>query len=114
MVRRSFLFVGVVFGLLVPLVHAQSTLQDKFFNSNSVKIRYIDVGHGEPVVLVHGFSSSIEANWAATGIIDRLAKDFRVIALDCRGHGKSDKPHDASAYGSAMVEDLANLLDHLG
>jgi pimeloyl-ACP methyl ester carboxylesterase len=112
MVRRSFLFVGVVVVLLAPLIHAQPTLQDKFFNSNGVKIRYIDVGDGEPVLLVHGFTGSI-SSWATLGIIEKLAKDFRVIALDCRGHGKSDKPHDASAYGDAMVEDVANLLDHL-
>jgi pimeloyl-ACP methyl ester carboxylesterase len=112
MVRRSFLFVCVLFGLLAPLLEAQLTLQDKFFNSNGVKIRYIDVGHGEPIVLVHGFTGSI-GSWTPLGIIEKLAKDFRVIALDCRGHGKSDKPHDGSAYGNAMVEDVANLLDHL-
>jgi len=112
MVRRSFLFVCVLFGLLAPLMQAQPTLQDQFFNSNGVKIRYIDVGHGEPVVLVHGFTGSI-GSWTTLGTIEKLAKDFRVIAFDCRGHGKSDKPHDASAYGTAMVEDVANLLDHL-
>jgi pimeloyl-ACP methyl ester carboxylesterase len=36
-----------------------------------------------------------------------LARDFCVIALDCRGHGKSDKPHDASKYGNEMIEDVA-------
>ena len=46
-------------------------------------------------------------------IIDTLAKDFRVIALDCRGHGKSDKPHDATKYGNEMIEDVARLMDHL-
>ena len=48
---------------------------------------------------MHGFSSSLEANWGNPGIIEKLSKDFRVIALDCRGHGKSDKPHDAASYG---------------
>jgi pimeloyl-ACP methyl ester carboxylesterase len=38
---------------------------------------------------------------------------FRLIALDCRGHGKSDKPHDASRYGAEMSEDVVRLLDHL-
>ena len=38
----------------------------------------------------------------------------RVIGLDNRGHGGSDKPHDPNAYGPHMVEDVANLLDHLG
>jgi len=46
-------------------------------------------------------------------IFSELAKQYRVIALDCRGHGKSDKPHDPKLYGQEMVEDVARLLDHL-
>jgi pimeloyl-ACP methyl ester carboxylesterase len=46
-------------------------------------------------------------------VIDALAKDFHVIALDCRGHGKSGKPHDVASYGREMVEDVARLLDHV-
>jgi pimeloyl-ACP methyl ester carboxylesterase len=92
---------------------AQTALEDKFFESKGVNIRYVDVGRGDPVVLVHGFSSSLDGNWATPGVIAALAKDFRVIALDCRGHGKSDKPHDTAAYGIEMVDDVARLMDHL-
>jgi pimeloyl-ACP methyl ester carboxylesterase len=92
---------------------AQTPLDDHFFTSEGVRIRYVDVGRGEPVVLVHGFSSSLDANWGNLGIIEKLSKDFRVIALDCRGHGKSDKPHDAASYGINMIEDVTRLLDHL-
>ncbi len=38
---------------------------------------------------------------------------FQAIALDCRGHGKSEKPHDGSRYGAEMAEDVVRLLDHL-
>src|SRR5207302_6396416 len=38
---------------------------------------------------------------------------FQVIALDCRGHGKSDKPHDPAQYGPEMAADVVRLLDHL-
>jgi pimeloyl-ACP methyl ester carboxylesterase len=37
----------------------------------------------------------------------------QVIAMDCRGHGRSGKPHGASAYGIEMVNDVTRLLDHL-
>jgi pimeloyl-ACP methyl ester carboxylesterase len=43
-----------------------------------------------------------------------LAVDHQVIALDCRGHGKSDKPHDPKQYGIEMVNDVVRLMDHLG
>jgi pimeloyl-ACP methyl ester carboxylesterase len=41
------------------------------------------------------------------------APGFLVIALDCRGHGKSDKPHDVAKYGHEMAADVVRLLDHL-
>src|SRR5262249_23725638 len=47
------------------------------------------------------------------GVIKALAKDYRVIAFDNRGHGKSGKPHDPKKYGAEMVEDAVRLLDHL-
>ncbi|MHC4911328.1 MAG: alpha/beta fold hydrolase, partial [Planctomycetota bacterium] len=94
---------------------AQQRTSDRFFDSDGVRIRYIDVGprDGEPVVLVHGGASSIELQWGETGMIGALDDDYRVIALDCRGHGKSDKPHDTEAYGNEMVLDVVRLLDHL-
>jgi len=46
-------------------------------------------------------------------IIPALAKNYQVIALDNRGHGKSDKPHDPKQYGKEMAEDVVRLLDHL-
>jgi pimeloyl-ACP methyl ester carboxylesterase len=42
-----------------------------------------------------------------------LARHFRVAALDCRGHGRSDKPADPAAYGREMAWDVVRLLDHL-
>jgi pimeloyl-ACP methyl ester carboxylesterase len=52
--------------------------------------------------------------WTETGVIDTLSKQYRVIALDCRGRGKSDKPHDPAAYGAHLGDDVVKLLDHLG
>jgi pimeloyl-ACP methyl ester carboxylesterase len=69
-------------------------------------------GQGEPVVLVHGYTRSIETNWINPGVFQNLANDHRVIALDLRGHGKSDKPYDPAAYGE-MAGDVIRLMDHL-
>lgn len=82
------------------------------FDSNGVKLNYIVKGEGEPVVLIHGFCANHLLNWAP--VIEDLSKDHKVIAYDNRGHGQSGKPHDPSAYGMEMVEDVVRLMDHLG
>lgn len=84
------------------------------FDSNGVTIHYEVFGEGTPIILVHGFASSIDQNWVATGWVDALVPIRQVVALDCRGHGLSEKPHDPQAYGGgAMVEDVVRLMDHL-
>ena len=66
-------------------------------------------------MLVHGFASTAEHNWGGTGWIAELSKKYRVIAIDVRGHGFSDKPHSPVAYGYAsMGADVTRLMDHLG
>ena len=87
--------------------------EDQYFDSNGVKIHYVVEGAGEPVVLVHGFTANIQLQWGMPGIITKLAKDYQVIALDNRGHGKSDKPHDPEKYGPEMINDVIRLMDHL-
>lgn len=67
-----------------------------------------------PVVMcVHGFASSTRDNWVNTGWVRDLTRaGFRVLGVDQRGHGASDKPHEPSAYGmDALVDDLVTVLD---
>lgn len=79
---------------------------------DGVRIAYDVTGEGKPIVLVHGFASSREQNWRSTGWIDRLAAaGFRVVSFDCRGHGKSDKPHEPAAYGGHMIDDIIAVMD---
>jgi pimeloyl-ACP methyl ester carboxylesterase len=95
------------------LTTAGALAEDQFFDSNGVKIHYIVEGQGEPVVLIHGFTGSIQPQWGLPGIIKALSQDYQVIALDNRGHGRSDKPHDPKQYGPEMAGDVIRLLDHL-
>ena len=88
--------------------------EDAFFDSDGVQIHYQIEGEGEPVVLIHGFTASTATNWIAPGIFQALAKDYRVIGIDMRGHGKSGKPHGKENYGAKMPKDVINLLDELG
>ncbi|MBY0585896.1 alpha/beta hydrolase [bacterium] len=92
---------------------SQDVGKDQYFDSNGVRIRYVEQGEGIPVILLHGFLASVEINWRMTRVMPALAKDFRVIAMDHRAHGKSQGPHDPDQYGSEMVEDVVRLMDHL-
>jgi pimeloyl-ACP methyl ester carboxylesterase len=90
------------------------------FISGGVKIAFEDFAptetdRGEPIVLVHGFASNHAVNWVNTSWIRTLTRDGRrVIALDNRGHGQSQRLHDPTAYhANIMADDVANLMTHL-
>ena len=86
------------------------------FEHDAVQISYLDEGEGDPILLIHGFASNKAVIWQNTGWVDLFVKEGRrVIALDNRGHGDSQKFHDPEAYGAPiMAEDARKLLDHLG
>ncbi|WP_307042493.1 alpha/beta fold hydrolase [Agromyces ramosus] len=65
------------------------------------------------VLCVHGFASSCRDNWVSTGWVRDLTRaGFRVLGVDQRGHGESDKPHEASAFSmDELVGDLVTVLD---
>jgi pimeloyl-ACP methyl ester carboxylesterase len=65
---------------------------------------------GTAVVLVHGYTGSAEGNWFRNGIAEALARNHRVVAIDCRNHGRSDKPQPR---GPGKWEDTIELMDHL-
>ncbi len=69
-----------------------------------------------PVVLHHGFAVDGLLNWVFPGVVAALvAAGRRVWALDARGHGRSEAPHDPARYGEAiMALDLRALLDLIG
>lgn len=85
-----------------------------FFESDSLKIYYEIFGKGKPLILVHGWGSALKQNWVDTGWVEELQKIRKVIALDCRGHGQSDKPYDQKVYSySVMAHDVLHLMDYL-
>lgn len=88
------------------------------FRNDNLELAYFDDGDpsGPPVLMIHGFASTANVNWVYPGWLRTLGDaGFRVVALDNRGHGQSDKPHDPACYHpSRMAGDAAALLTHLG
>ena len=91
------------------------------FTSDDLSLAYIDAppngdDRGEPILLIHGFASTHAVNWVFPHWVRALTADGRrVIALDNRGHGRSDKPYEVAAYHTGrMANDALGLLDHLG
>jgi len=85
-----------------------------YVDSSGVKIHYHVEGEGPPLVLQHGLTSSLE-NWYAYGFVEELRKDYRLILVDARGHGRSDKPHDPKDYDLKLrVNDVLAVMDDLG
>jgi pimeloyl-ACP methyl ester carboxylesterase len=70
-------------------------------------------GQGPALVLQHGFTESV-VDWYEAGYVERLRPDYRLILIDARGHGASDKPHDPDAYLlKRRVSDVVAVLDAL-
>ena len=84
-----------------------------YLENEGIKIYYEVEGEGPPVIMIHGFSSNLDRNWKETGCVETLKKGYQLILLDCRGHGKSDKPHGDSYYGQNMCDDILKLMEHL-
>ena len=90
-------------------VYAQDSAT--FTTSDGVKIHYLMMGNsGSWVVLIHGYSDTAQRMWFTSGIAQVLAKRHRVVALDNRNHGQSDKP---VPNGPGRAQDVVELMDHL-
>ncbi len=85
-----------------------------FTARDGTRLHYVEAGAGEPIILVHGFAMNIDLSWRRPGVIDTLAKEYRVVAYDARGHGRSGRPAGALAYGEAMIDDIVDLMEHVG
>ncbi|AMJ60439.1 alpha/beta fold hydrolase [Bosea sp. PAMC 26642] len=90
------------------------------FSSDGVRLAFLDLAptgeaKGQTIVLVHGFGSSHAVNWVNTQWTKTLTHaGYRVVMLDNRGHGESEKLYEPAAYSSQiMAEDVRALMDHL-
>lgn len=91
------------------------TVESGYYFSDGIKIFYKIYGEGKPMILAHGWGANTESNWEFTGWINKLKPYRKVISIDVRGHGKSEKPHESFVYSySALSNDVIAVMDHLG
>jgi len=85
-----------------------------YAHNGGVRIHYEVEGKGPPLLLQPGFTESV-VDWYEAGYVEALKPDYRLILIDARGHGDSDKPHDPDAYVlNRRVADIVAVLDALG
>jgi pimeloyl-ACP methyl ester carboxylesterase len=85
-----------------------------YVTSQGLNIHYTGVGEGRPLLMHHGTMLS-GAAWAIDGYLDDLKANRRLILIDARGYGESDKPHDTEEYvGSKLAQDVIAVIDDLG
>lgn len=80
-----------------------------YFEHAGCQLYFEDHGQGTPLLLVHGLGSSIR-DWEYQ--IPLLSRSHRIIAIDVRGHGRSDKPREAYSMAQ-FAADVAALIKHL-
>ena len=84
-----------------------------YANNQGVRIYYEVEGEGPPLVLMYGIINSVDI-WRHFGYVEPLRNDYRLILIDTRGHGASDKPHDPEAYRLPLLAaDVVAVLDDL-
>src|SRR6185503_19951327 len=111
MTRRNAVSIAMCLLMMVgPMFAENKPAEDYMTASDGVRIHYYVMGKGTPVILIHGYTGTAWGNWFSNGIAQALAKNHMVVALDCRNHGKSDKP---VANGPGKAEDVIELMDHL-
>jgi microsomal epoxide hydrolase len=96
--------------LAVPGIVAQTTQSGFVKTPDGVRIHYLEAGSGRPVVFIPGWTMPA---WIWQKQIDEFSKHYRVIAVDPRSQGESDKP----PYGhlpETRARDYKELVDQLG
>ena len=93
-----------------PRVLAQTTKSGFIKTSDGARIHYVEAGEGRAIVFIPGW---MMPGWIWQKQIDELSKSYRVIAVDPRSQGESDKP----TYGhlpETRARDYKELVDQLG
>src|SRR6266568_7461657 len=93
-----------------PSLVAQTPKSDFFKTSDGIRIHYLEAGSGRPIVFIPGWTMPA---WIWQKQIDEFSKQYRVIAVDPRSQGESDKP-TSGHLPETRSRDYKELVEHLG
>lgn len=85
----------------------------QFVTLDGVRMHYLERGSGQPIVLIHGSDGALQ-DFLLSGLIDRLAQEYRVIAFDRPGHGYSGRPKDEPLTFALNARLIHGALQELG
>ena len=108
--RTTVLAVALLFLMSGPSVATQVTKSGFFKTSDGINIHYLESGSGRSIVFIPGWTMPA---WIWQKQIEEFSNNYRVIAVDPRSQGESDKP----PYGhlpEARARDYKELVDFLG
>jgi len=111
--KKSLPAIGILLMITIHLF-AQKAEGNYFTSFDTTKIYYEVKGSGYPIILIHGFSGTGQG-WKNCAVYqDLLNAGYKVILIDQRGNGKSDKPHNELAYANdAEAKDIMGLISNL-
>ena len=87
-------------------------VEHHYADNNGVKLHYVTLGQGDPILFVHGFPD-VWFSWAHQ--MNGLKDDYKVAAMDMRAYNKSDQPEGVENYQmDLLMADVTSVIDALG
>ncbi|MGH7771712.1 MAG: alpha/beta fold hydrolase, partial [Candidatus Binatia bacterium] len=104
---------------LTVLLGCSTSVEKELFTSptrdtyehDGIRIHFKDLGIGRTIVFIHGFGASLDS-WRF--MVESLKNEYRLVLLDLKGHGYSDKPPDSRYSVRDQADIVIGLLEHLG
>lgn len=107
----SIVFVAIFVGCSTSLKDPVVPVANTYYLHEGVRIHFKDVGKGRTIVFIHGFGASLDS-WRF--MVEAFKDEYRLVLLDLKGHGYSDRPRDSRYSVRDQAEIVIGLLEHLG
>jgi len=109
---------GALFSLVscAPLISYEEAIEaipeNRLLEVDGQRVHVEQAGSGEPLLLLHGLVAS---TYAFRELMPRLAKHYRVVAIDLNGFGYTERPHEVKAYTPhGQLQVITKVMDLLG